>query len=177
MKLDELIRAELHAVLEENQAIRADVGEVIRQHHAAKETWEAKANSLIYENARNGNLSDPEEKQKLDELEKKIENARIAESMADSRDEEAIKFAKHVNRLEDYKKRMLKQEGNEKLFKEHAKTQVIVDYKMNLRNYIKAIDKLVNSSVRFTSNMKDIQAQADREKALIQARLDKAEGL
>ncbi|MEW8074135.1 MAG: hypothetical protein AB2826_27385 [Candidatus Thiodiazotropha sp.] len=177
MKLDELIRVELHAVLEENQAIRADAGAVIRQHQAAKEIWEAKADSLIYENARKGNLSDPEEKQKLDELEKKIENARIAESMADSRDEEVMGFAKHVNRLEDYKKRMLNQEENEKLFVEHAKTQAMVDYKRNLRDYRKAIDRLVNSSVRFTSNMKDIQAQADREKALIQMRLDKAEGL
>ncbi|MBT3038816.1 MAG: hypothetical protein KME37_07710 [Candidatus Thiodiazotropha sp. (ex Codakia orbicularis)] len=177
MKVDELIRAELRAVLEENQTISADAGEVIQQHQAAEEKWEANANKLIYENARKRTFSDPVEKQKLDELGKKIENARIAASMADRRYEEVMKFAKHVNRLEDYKQRMLKQEENEKLFKEHAKTQTMAEYKRNLRDYIRAIDKLVNSSVRFISNMTDIQAQADREKALIQARLDKAEGI
>ncbi|ODB82743.1 hypothetical protein A3193_18515 [Candidatus Thiodiazotropha endoloripes] len=181
--LDQVIKDELMKSLYDYRAMESDAEDIINKYLEAKQNWDLNAKQIIASQAIERNkedlscvFTDPKEKKALDNLEAQHKNARVAYDHATRMSEEIMHFATNtVKRLNDYDERMRKQEKNELLFhKSYVKTQVMNDYIRNLKKYLLSIDKVVKGCKRFDVDMTDIERQAEREKALIEAKLDRA---
>ncbi|RLW63578.1 MAG: hypothetical protein B6D73_15165 [gamma proteobacterium symbiont of Stewartia floridana] len=174
MLLDQLIRDELEVELIDYRAMEADSREIIKRYTEARQYWVDNKVRLVTSQAKQLNkqpvseiFTDPKEKRELDELEVQYKNALIARDYASKKCHEIIEFGtKEVSKLGEYDQNIKEMEENSKLKS---------DYIESIKNCLSSIDHLVANCPRFISDMSDIENQAEREKALLEVRQERAE--